>query len=103
MQVVGDVAGMVTKLDGADGAQLWQRNVSTTDAVRNLVVDGAGDVFVGTVDVVKLAGLDGSELWKILELRPSYTRAVPFCRCRSAGRYTVESVNYSRGSAYIVS
>lgn len=70
--VIGDIAGMVTKLDGADGAQLWQRNVSTTDAVRNLVVDGAGDVFVGMVDVVKLAGLDGSELWKILELRPSH-------------------------------
>src|SRR5437870_119859 len=65
--------GFVSKLSGAMGATIWERNFPAGCGPANVVaVDAAGDVLVaGTVQgvacdygVVKLSGSDGSELWR---------------------------------------
>jgi len=69
----------IIKFAGSDGTQLWRRDLVGTSALhtgypRAVALDGSGDVLVvGTLDnsgsggdmaIVKLAGVDGTELWR---------------------------------------
>jgi len=73
----------IVKLDGVSGAEFWRTTVGSTststaavDTLQDLAVDSLGDVIVcgrlgnGTISnssnfaVVKLSGVDGSEIWR---------------------------------------
>lgn len=65
----GDCEALVVKLDGVTGEVLWHWPGPTDPpesfATTKVAVDSAGDVFVGEIPVVvKLAGTDGTELWR---------------------------------------
>ena len=70
----------IVKLDGDTGADIWSRDVSgppndDADIAMRVVADGAGNIVVrgrlnrageGDLIILKLAGADGSELWRQL-------------------------------------
>jgi hypothetical protein len=70
----------VVKLGGVGGSVIWTAvidgNAGSTDEPGQVLIDGSGDVIVGgtlqttgdprTLAVIKLSGMDGSELWRHL-------------------------------------
>jgi outer membrane protein assembly factor BamB len=73
---------LVLKLAGADGAEIWRRDIdgpsSLDDGVSGVVVDGADDVFLAGFEgrdlpiqpelvVRKLDGISGADVWRFAE------------------------------------